>query len=85
MPPALITLPLITLILSQLFYAFWPYRQRTYPAVLLATLAGMALGQIWLVLGLPALGLGEADFLPGALFAAALQPLAGRLPIRWGS
>ena len=80
----LITLALVGLALSQLFYAVLPYRRRRYAAVLATTAAGMALGQLWLVLGLPAFSLGEADLLPAAAFALLLQPLAGRIPIRWG-
>ncbi|MGH7862076.1 MAG: hypothetical protein ACREOS_07510 [Candidatus Dormibacteraceae bacterium] len=85
MPPAIIVLAILTLILSQLFYAFLPYRRRAYLPVLLMALLGVLLGQLWSFVGLPAKVWGEADLLPGVIFALALQPLAQRVPIRWGS
>jgi hypothetical protein len=53
---------------------------------LLTTGMGIALGEIWATLGLPALQLGDANLLPGVLFAILMQPLADRTPtraIRW--
>ena len=70
---------LLALIMSQLCYAFFPYRRRVYwPALALAAL-GILLGQLWDYLGIPAWRLGGAALLPGALFAVALQPLARRI------
>ncbi len=74
---------LLVLILSQLFYAFWPYRRRAYLPVLLLTFLGVLLGQVWDALGLPAVRFGEANLLPAIVFAALLQPLAHRVPIRF--
>ena len=71
---------LVILAASQILFAFWPYRRRRYLPVLLLTALGVVLGQVWAVLGLPAAGLGDANLLPGLLFAVALQPLADRLP-----
>ena len=83
LPPALILDLLMILILSQLLYAFFPYRRRAYLPVLLLTALGVALGQLWDVLGLPAYRMGGANLLPALLFVLALQPLARRLPIRF--
>ena len=83
LPPALILDLLMILILSQLLYAFFPYRRRAYLPVLLLTALGVALGQLWDVLGLPAYRVGGANLLPALLFVLALQPLARRLPIRF--
>jgi uncharacterized membrane protein YqgA involved in biofilm formation len=80
LPPALLIGLLLVLGCSQLLYAFWPYRTRRYLPVLLLTGLGVLLGQGWQALGLPALRLGEANLLPALAFAAALQPLADRLP-----
>jgi len=80
MPPGVVIGVLLVLVLSQLFYAFWPYARRSYLPALLLTGAGVLLGQGWDALGLPALRLGQANLLPAALFAMALQPLADRLP-----
>ena len=82
-PPALIIDLLMILIVSQLLYAFFPYRRRIYLPVLLLTALGVALGQLWDVLGLPAYRMGGANLLPALLFVLALQPLARRLPIRF--
>jgi hypothetical protein len=79
--PWLVVFALLVLILSQVFYALIPYRRRNYAAVLLLTIVGMGLGQLWQYLGLPGIGIGEANLLPGALLAFLLQPLAPRLPI----
>lgn len=78
--PGLVVAVLLTLIASQLLYALWPYPRRAYLPVLLLTAAGMLLGQVWDLVGLPGLRLGSANLLPGLLFAIALQPLAHRLP-----
>jgi hypothetical protein len=71
------------LIISQLLYAFFPYRRRAYLPVLLLTALGVALGQLWDVLGLPGWRLGGVNLVPALLFVLALQPLARRLPIRF--
>lgn len=81
MAPALLLGLLITLILSQLLYAFLRWGG-SYPAVLLLTAVGIALGQVWRLLDLPGLALGDLNLLPGVLFAILLRPLASRLPIR---
>lgn len=83
MSPGFLVVPLLALIASQLFYAFWPHSSRNYVAVLLLTAVGFGLGQLWGYSGLPAVHLGEANVVPGVLFAAALQPLAPRLPIHF--
>ena len=82
LPPGLLVGVLLVLVLSQALYALWPYRRRAYLPVLLVTAAGVFLGQLWDVFGLPAVRLGEANVVPAVLFAIALQPLANRLPIR---
>lgn len=69
----------VTLILSQLLYAFWPHSERSYFAVLVLTAVGVLLGQGWQYVGLPGFGLGEANLFPAALFAILLQPPAARL------
>jgi len=81
--PALLLAPLFALIASQLFYAFLPYPKRRYLAILLLSGVGFVLGQGWQYLQLPSIHLGEGNLLPGLLFAAALQPLAPRLPIHF--
>jgi hypothetical protein len=63
-PPGVVIGLLLVLALSQLFYAFWPYARRSYLPALLLT----------------AVRVGQANLLPAALFAVALQPLADRLP-----
>jgi hypothetical protein len=80
--PGLILSLLMVLILSQLFYAFIPYRRRAYLPILLLTLLGVAAGQAWDVIGLPSARLGQANVVPAVLFALMLQPLARYLPIR---
>ncbi|MEP7104928.1 MAG: hypothetical protein ABI838_03670 [Chloroflexota bacterium] len=82
-PPALVVDLLVVLIASQLLYAFFPYRRRAYLPVLLLTALGVALGQLWDVVGLPGYRLGGANLLPALLFVLLLQPLAQRLPIRF--
>ncbi|HEX6489714.1 MAG TPA: hypothetical protein VF137_12685 [Candidatus Dormibacteraeota bacterium] len=79
-PPGLIVALLLILICSQLIYAFLPQRPRPYVVVLGLTVLGWILGQVWLGLGLPAWRIGQADVLPAALFALALQPLAPHVP-----
>ncbi len=79
-PPGLIVAVLLVLIVSQLFFAFLPYRRRAYVPILLMTAAGFALGQLWDFLGLPSWRLGEANFVPAVVFAALLQPLARFVP-----
>ena len=81
--PGLVVAALLILILSQVLYALWPYRRRSYLAALLMTALGVLLGQAWDLFGLPGLRLGQANLLPAVLFAIALQPLADRLPIRF--
>ena len=87
MRPVFLLAPVFALVASQLFYAFWPYSRRNYAGVLLLTVIGFALGQLWEYLELPSLHLGETNLLPALVFAAALQPLAPRVPIhfRWPS
>ena len=79
-PPGAIVGVLAVLILSQLFFAFLPYRRRAYIPILLMTAAGFALGQLWDFLGLPSTRLGQADLMPAAMFALLLQPLARFVP-----
>jgi hypothetical protein len=81
-PPGLILGLALVLLLAQLFHAAWHVGRRRYLAVLLLTAAGVAAGQLWDVLGLPALRLGQVNLLPAVLFAIALQTLAGRLTLR---
>jgi hypothetical protein len=79
-PPGLIVAVLAILILSQLFYAFLPYRRRAYLPILVTTVAGFALGQLWDFLGLPSLRMGQANVAPAVPFALLLQPLAKFVP-----
>jgi hypothetical protein len=79
-PPGLIVAVLLVLIVSQLCYAFLPYRRRAYVAILLMTAIGFGLGQLWDVLGLPSARLGQANVLPALPFALLLQPLARFVP-----
>ena len=79
-PPGLIVAVLLVLIVSQLCYALLRYRRRAYIPILLMTALGFGLGQLWDFLGLPAVRLGEANVLPGVLFALLLQPLARFVP-----
>jgi hypothetical protein len=74
---------LVALIVAQLLYAFWPYRRRRFGVVLLATGIGLVLGQLWALWGLPGHQLGDANLLPGVLFAVLMQPLADRVLIRF--
>ena len=79
-PPGLIVWVLAVLILSQLFFAFLPYRRRAYVPILLVTALGFGLGQLWDFLGLPSARLGQANLLPAAVFALLLQPAARFVP-----
>ncbi len=81
-PPGLVVAVLLVLIVSQLCYAFVPYRRRAYVPILLMTAAGFALGQLWDYLGLPSVRMGQANLLPALLFALLLQPLARFVPRR---
>jgi hypothetical protein len=79
-PPGLIVAVLLVLIVSQLCYAFLPYRRRAYIPILVMTVIGFGLGQLWDFLGLPSARLGQADLLPALVFALLLQPLARFVP-----
>ena len=79
-PPGLIVAVLLVLIVSQLCFAFLPYRRRAYIPVLVMTALGFAIGQAWDFLGLPSLRLGQANLVPGLGFALLLQPLARFVP-----
>jgi hypothetical protein len=79
-PPGLIVAVLAVLIVSQLFFAFLPFRRRAYLPILLVTAIGFGLGQLWDYIGLPSLRLGQANMLPAVLFALLLQPLARFVP-----
>ncbi|HUZ86537.1 MAG TPA: hypothetical protein VNF26_06250 [Candidatus Baltobacterales bacterium] len=79
-PPGLIVQVLAVLIVSQLIYAFVPFRRRSYLPILLMTALGFGLGQLWDYLGLPALRLGQANLVPAVIFALFLQPLARFVP-----
>ena len=79
-PPGVIVGVISGLIVSQLFFAFLPYRRRAYVPVLLMTSIGFALGQLWDFIGLPAWRLGQANVLPAVVFALLLQPLARFVP-----
>jgi hypothetical protein len=78
--PGVVVAVLAVLILSQLFYAFLPYRRRAYAPILLLTAAGFGLGQLWDYLGLPSARMGQANMLPAVAFALLLQPLARFVP-----
>lgn len=79
-PPGLIVAALAVLIVSQVFFAFLPYRRRSYLPVLLMTVIGFGLGALWDFIGLPSFRLGEANLLPAVPFALLLQPLARFVP-----
>ena len=79
-PPGLVVGALAILILSQVFYAFLPYRKRAYLPILITTAMGFALGQLWDFLGLPAMRMGQANVVPAIPFAVLLQPLARFVP-----
>src|ERR1700687_2054551 len=80
LPPGVIVAALAVLILSQLFFAFLPYRRRAYVPILLMTAIGFGLGQLWDFLCLPSARLGQANVVPAAGFALLLQPLARFVP-----
>ena len=79
-PPGLVVGVLLVLIVSQLCYAFLPYRRRAYVPILLMTSIGFGLGQTWDFLGLPSARLGQANVLPALVFALLLQPLTRFVP-----
>jgi len=79
-PPGIIVAALLVLIVSQLCYAFLPYRRRAYVPILVMTALGFGLGQLWDFLGLPSFRLGQANVLPALAFALLLQPLARFVP-----
>jgi hypothetical protein len=79
-PPGLIVWVLAVLIVSQLLFAFLPYRRRAYLPILLMTAIGFALGQLWDYIGLPSTRLGQANLLPALVFALLLQPAARFVP-----
>jgi len=79
-PPGLIVATLLVLVVSQLCFAFLPYRRRAYIPIVLMTALGFGLGQLWDYLGLPSARLGQANLLPAAAFAVLLQPLARFVP-----
>jgi hypothetical protein len=79
-PPGAIVWVLAVLIVSQLLFAFLPYRHRAYLPILLMTAIGFALGQLWDFIGLPSARLGQANLLPALVFALLLQPAARFVP-----
>ena len=79
-PPGLVVAVLLVLIVSQLCFAFLPYRRRAYLPILLMTALGFGLGQLWDFLGLPSARLGQANLLPALAFALLLQPLTRFVP-----
>jgi len=79
-PPGLIVAILLVLVVSQLCFALLPYRRRAYVPILLMTVLGFGLGQLWDFLGLPSARLGQANVLPAVAFALFLQPLARFVP-----
>ncbi|HKA10662.1 MAG TPA: hypothetical protein VKI99_09350 [Candidatus Dormibacteraeota bacterium] len=81
-PPGLVLGAALVLLLAQLFHSLLHHGRRPYVPVLLLTLAGMSAGQLWDVLGLPGLRLGQVNLLPALLFATALQPLVKPLTVR---
>ena len=81
-PPGLVLAVLFVLIASAVFYAALPYRKRAYVPILVMTALGFTLGQVWDYIGLPSLRVGQANLLPAAAFALALQPLARFVPRR---
>src|SRR5438034_4388497 len=79
-PPGLFVAVLLVLVVSQLCFAFLPYRRRAYVPALLMTALGFALGPLRDFLGLPSLRLGQAHLLSGPVVARLLQPLAPCVP-----
>jgi len=80
-PPGIVVAALCILITSQLLYVVPLQPRPRYPALVFLTGWAFAIGQVWGVLGLPAVSLGEANLVPSLLLALALRPLAGRLPV----
>ncbi len=81
-PPGLVLGVAFTLLLAQLLHALWHNGPCRDLAVLILTVAGVALGQLWDVLGLPAVRLGQVNLLPAIAFAIALQAFGRRLTLR---
>jgi hypothetical protein len=81
-PAGLLLAVPFTLLLAQLLHALWHSGRCRYRAVLLLTVAGVGLGQVWDVAGLPAVRLGQLDLLPAILFAIGLQSFGRRLSLR---
>ena len=81
-PPGLVLSVPFTLLLAQLLHALWHSGRCRYRAVLLLTVAGVALGQVWDAVGLPSARLGELNLLPAILFAIGLQSFGRRLSLR---
>ena len=81
-PPGLLLTVPFTLLLAQLLHVLWHSGSCRYLAVLLLTVAGVALGQVWDVVGLPSVRLGQLDLLPAIVFAIGLQPFGRRLSLR---
>lgn len=79
-PPGLVLLAVFTIVAASVFYAALPYRQRAFMPILVMTALGFGLGQGWDYVGLPALRFGQANILPGVLFALGLQLLARFVP-----
>lgn len=84
MPPGAVLYVLLVLITAQLTFAFWPSRRRSFWPILAAAALGYGAGQLWDYVGLPAVRLGQANLLPGLLFAAGLELLLPRLHITFG-
>jgi hypothetical protein len=80
-PPGLVLGLVVTLLLAQLFHSLLHHGRRTYLAVLILTSAGMVAGQLWDVLGLPVVRVGQLNLLPALVFATAFQALAKRLSV----
>ena len=79
-PPGLVLLVVFTIVAASIFYAALPYRHRAFIPILVMTALGFGLGQGWDYVGLPALRFGQANVLPGLLFALGLQLLARFVP-----
>ena len=79
-PPGLILLILFTVVAALVFYAALPYRRRAFIPILVMSALGFAAGQGWDYVGLLSLRFGQANVLPGLLFALALQLLARFVP-----
>lgn len=81
-PPALLLAVPFTLLLAQLLHTFWHSGRCRYRVVLLLTVAGVVLGEVWDVVGLPAVRLGQLNMLPAIVFAIGLQSFGRRLSLR---